>query len=551
MAKIYQTPGVYIVEKSAFPNSMVPIPTAVPAFVGYTERAERKEKSLLLQPTRISSLGEYETLFGGGPLTMLTIGKAKNPGVAHTLAITKGRFTLHSQLRMFFSNGGSDCYIVSVGGYAKANGTANAIDLNVLKSGIAPLLKETAPTLLIIPEAAHAAVGTDTKAEDVAAICTVYQAMLKHCGVDTKNRFAITDAWMDVETFEQPEYDLAADIERFRDGIGANSRQWGAAYFPWLHTTAVGASDVSLRNIANRGVITDVKLFPNGTFDENGNIVDRAKFQADFLAEDAYSLAAVLDRSLNQDVFSGTVKAARAKEIKTALLTELTSIDLVDSTAVDTLNGALLAVSPTFEAILREARKQLNLLPPSAAMAGIYSMIDAQRGVFKAPANVNIGSVLSPAVSISNEQQQDLNAPALGKAVNAIRNFPGQGVLVWGARTLDSNSLDWRYINVRRMVIYIEQSIKAALMPFVSEPNVATTWQTVKAMLSSFLTNEWKLGALAGASPDDAFRVDVGLGSTMTNIDILDGYLRVQVAVAIVRPAEFIVITFEQKMKEA
>ncbi|MEM9836873.1 MAG: phage tail sheath C-terminal domain-containing protein, partial [Bacteroidota bacterium] len=188
---------------------------------------------------------------------------------------------------------------------------------------------------------------------------------------------------------------------------------------------------------------------------------------------------------------------------------------------------------------------------PSAAMAGIYSMIDNTIGVFQSPANVSVGSVIKPALSISSDQQEDLNMPITGKAVNAIRSFPGKGVLVWGARTMDGNSLDWRYISVRRTVIFIEQSIKFAAEPYVFQPNVASTWSNMKALIVNFLTNVWQSGALAGATAEDAFSVDVGLGSTMTPIDILEGYMRISVKIAVTRPAEFIVITFEQKMQQS
>jgi phage tail sheath protein FI len=184
-------------------------------------------------------------------------------------------------------------------------------------------------------------------------------------------------------------------------------------------------------------------------------------------------------------------------------------------------------------------------------MAGIYSMVDNSVGVFQSPANVGVGSVIKPAVNISSEQQEDLNIPIGGKAVNAIRSFPGKGVLVWGARTLDGNSQDWRYISVRRTVIFIEQSIKYAAEPYVFEPNTSSTWSNMKALLVNFLTNVWQSGALAGATAEDAFSVDVGLGSTMTAVDILDGYMRISVKIAVTRPAEFIVITFEQKMQQS
>jgi hypothetical protein len=201
--------------------------------------------------------------------------------------------------------------------------------------------------------------------------------------------------------------------------------------------------------------------------------------------------------------------------------------------------------------IFAEMAIRLNLLPPSAAVAGIYAMVDSSRGVWKAPANVSLNGVISPAVNLSHEEQEELNVSVQGKSINAIRSFVGQGVLVWGARTLDGNSQDWRYINVRRTMIMLEESCRLALGAMVFEPNEVGTWAAIKGMLQNFLTGIWKRGGLAGAAPDDAFSVHVGLGETMTAQDILDGVLRVTVLVAITRPAEFIAITFMQQMQKS
>ena len=193
----------------------------------------------------------------------------------------------------------------------------------------------------------------------------------------------------------------------------------------------------------------------------------------------------------------------------------------------------------------------VNLLPPSALMAGVFTTVDNTRGVWKAPANVSLAGVVSPSVNISHDEQEDLNVTPQGKSINAIRAFTGEGVLVWGARTLDGNSLDWRYINVRRTMIMLEESIRLANKAYVFEPNVANTWVTIKSMISNFLNGIWKRGGLAGATPEDAFAVFVGLGETMTPEDILEGILRVTVLVAISRPAEFIEITFQQQMQKS
>lgn len=121
---------------------------------------------------------------------------------------------------------------------------------------------------------------------------------------------------------------------------------------------------------------------------------------------------------------------------------------------------------------------------------------------------------------------------------------------MWGARTLDGNSSEWRYVNIRRTAIMLEQSIKAALDPFVFKPNTAPTWKTVKSMIENFLNGLWKQGALAGASPEDAYGVDVGLGTTMTGADVQAGCMNVVVKVSLLRPAEFIVLSFQQQVQK-
>ena len=556
MAKIYQTPGVYIEERSAFPNSAVPVATAVPAFIGYTEKAIRDKKPLTLKPTKISSYGEYLMFFGGPSTTKLTVAASTQEGVPYNLSITESYFTLHSQMKMFFSNGGTDCYIVSVGGYIKTakdgKESPNTVEMAVLQTGIEPLLKEMEPTMLLIPELTTIPLTRDDNGDatddDVKELYTLNAEVLNHCGVVMRNRFAIMDVWMDREKYQNDSYNMERDINLFREGVNSPVLAWGATYFPWLHTTAVTASEVNVLNVFNLGAATEVVDYDPATqFNEKGEILKRDEFKTTFLKTEVTSLTTLLEKSLNQDVFDGNVKMKQAIKIK-PLLKEIAAVTEANVTE---LTQSLLAVSPMFKSLMKDLRKELNLLPPSASMAGIYSMVDDNVGVFQSPANIGVGSVIKPAVNISSDQQEDLNIPIGGKAVNAIRSFPGKGVLVWGARTLDGNSQDWRYISVRRTVIYIEQSIKYAAEPYVFEPNTSSTWSNMKALLVNFLTNVWQSGALAGATAEDAFSVDVGLGSTMTPVDILDGYMRISVKIAVTRPAEFIVITFEQKMQQS
>ena len=507
MAKVYATPGVYIEEKSAFPNSAVPIATAVPAFIGYTEKAKRDKEDLKLKPTRLSSFADFLGFFGGAPKTTFRIEniRATEPANIYALSPQNGRYFLFHSMKLFFANGGSDCYVVSVGDYD------DPITKDKLIAGLEPLLKEPEPTMVVIPDAVLL-----SKSDCFA----VQQEMLKHCGQEMRSRVSI----FDIPKGFQAQDEDGSLIEQFRNGIGANFLQWGAAYYPWVHSTIVGVDEVDFTNIEPK------KSLP--------------------------VLVEILKEQANIDAKDGLIKPAKLADVKEQIDT-LLSVTADKATTKDgaddqpSLHKALSAISPLYKTIMKDLREQLNLLPPSGGIAGIYSMVDNTIGVWQSPANVTFGSVTRPAIPLTDQEQENLNVPLSGKAVNAIRSFPGKGTLIWGARTLDGNSQDWRYVSVRRTVIFIEQSIKYAVEAYVFEPNTAATWTNLKALITNFLNNVWQQGGLAGATPEDAFSVDVGLGITMTPVDILDGIMRISVKIAVTRPAEFIVITFQQKMQQS
>lgn len=494
----YKTPGVYIVEQNAFPNSVVEVATAVPAFVGYTASASCRGASLRNKPSRISSMAQFDMCFGGPPLPEFTLDLGNNSAVAPAGAPCSasqvgGRFLLYRSMQLFFQNGGGPCYIVCVGHYQ------DAPDGGALRAGVDTLLREIEPTLLVIP---------DAMLLDLDDCHALQQHMLAHCGLQMKNRFAI----LDIHHGAAPLQD--GPVAAFRAGIGNTSLDFGAAYYPWLQTTIVTPDDLNFTHIAKsqRGALQDWLL---QSLDTQGKQQQQQQQFADLFGQMAVTPTSAIDEA-----------------------SHIASID-----------RSLRAMCPLYEQLLLAMQARLNLLPPAAAMAGLYTMVDNTRGVWKAPANVGLMSVSSPAVNITHDEQEDLNVSTTGKSVNAIRSFEGEGTLVWGARTLDGNSLDWRYINVRRTIIMLEESLRLASNAYVFEPNVANTWVTIKSMMLNFLTGIWKRGGLAGASPDDAFSVSVGLGETMTADDILEGILRVSVLVAVSRPAEFIEITFQQQMQ--
>lgn len=198
---------------------------------------------------------------------------------------------------------------------------------------------------------------------------------------------------------------------------------------------------------------------------------------------------------------------------------------------------------PWIQVYDRVTRKP-GFIPPSGAVMGVYSRTDIARGVHKAPAN-EIISCTGLSINYTTGEQDILN-PA---GVNLIRAIPGQGIRVWGARTASSNS-SFKYVNVRRLFIFIEQSIKAATNWVVFEPNNSSLWARVQMSVSSFLETLFRNGMLAGESMDQAFFVDIG-PTTMSQDDIINGRLICQVGVAPSRPAEFVIFRVSQFTTEA
>jgi len=517
-----KTPGVYIVEKSAFPNSVVEVATAVPAFIGYTERADNKGKTLLNKPWRITSMAEFYDYYGFGPSPTFKVEEAAADatdepafsfgGKDYALTQETGKYLLFYSMLLFYQNGGGPCYIVSVGNYN------DAVAPDKLQKGINLLVKEQEPTMVVMPDAVL------LKQPDC---ISVQQTALAHCGGKMKNRVTILDVWDGYRDRQDPAGDM---IESFRSALGINYLDFAAAYYPWVNTTITQDKDLSSTNVANKDQLQALLRTELGIPDTAPTVEDtdtpEEKTEKAKIIQQVEAVNNITSEWLGME----PEEAASNKRL---------------------LNKSLIAMSPLFGKVLAEIKESLNLLPPSAAMAGIYTMVDNSKGVWKAPANVSLAAVVSPTVNITHDEQEDLNVTTQGKSINAIRAFIGEGTLVWGARTLDGNSLDWRYVNVRRTMIMLEESIRLASKAYVFEKNDSSTWTTMKGMIRNFLTGIWKRGGLAGASPDDAFSVHVGLGETMTPEDILEGILRITVLVAVSRPAEFIEITFQQQMQKS
>jgi len=469
------TPGVYIEEISTIPPSIAAVETAIPAFIGYTEKAEENKNTtaLLFKPTRITSMLEYEEKFGGPKQENIAItiddqldgnNAIFSREINATISSTLTNFLYYS-VKMFFDNGGGPCYIVAVGDYDATISDGNSS--TGLKGGIAVLEKVDEPTLLVFPDA--------ISLSDQTLYGGVVVSALTLCN-KLQDRFTIAD----VKVTDNSKYDKT-EVDNFRGSLGLDYLKYGACYYPFIKTTLnCGYADSKVEIVhKENGAAATVNPIPN------------------------YS--------------------------------------------------ALKASNPSiYRAIEAKIKKLYVTIPPSGAIAGVYARVDKDRGVWKAPANVGLKSIIGATVKITNKEQDDLNVDATtGKSVNAIRTFVGKGTLIWGARTFAGNDNEWRYIPVRRLYIFIEESVKKATEFVVFEPNDANTWLRVKTMIENFLTTLWRDGALAGAKPDDAFFVKVGLGQTMTALDILEGRMNIEIGMAAVRPAEFIILKFSHKLQES
>jgi Bacteriophage tail sheath protein len=461
----YKTPGVYIEEIPKLPPSIASVETAIPAFIGYTQKARLKEDGdLKLKPQRIVSMLEYEQYFGFPQAeSSLTVAiDASNPNKVDVQAkvTAPSKFLMYYSLQMFFINGGGPCYIVSTGGYSDAG-----VELDALSKGLAEVEKVDEVTLLLFPDSINLPSATN--------YTSLHNLALTQC-FELQDRFTVMDIWEDADV-------ATVDIDVFRNNISneLNKLKYGAVYYPKIVTQ-----------------LTYYYKKDNGV-DDNDAVVK----------------------------VTGVADVTTLEELKSK-------------------NNA-------FYFSVKTAINQLGVtLPASSAVVGKYAVTDNSRGVWKAPANVSIDFATKPEKIITNKTQQDLNVDTkAGKSINVIRSFTGiSPALIWGARTLAGNDNEWRYIPVRRFFNMVEESTKNATQQFVFEPNDRNTWVRVKSMIENYLTQQWKAGALMGASTKEAFFVHVGLGETMTELDIWEGRLIVEIGMAVVRPAEFIILRFMHKM---
>ena len=588
------TPGVYITEIPAFGNSIVGVPTAVPIFIGYTQFAgdPTTGASLYNTPVAISSMTEFAQYFGGPAITYYTVSQAQNPSggssgtpataptPAFYASFTTGsgsgsgsgasggasvatlgfnvqpaiagpppapttygytpsnNFNLYWAMQLFYANGGGNCYVVSVGSYwsdelptsaptdtvgwlpGSIDAGSASLPLSGLLGGLQAASYAIGPTMIVVPEACQL---------DFNDYGSVVEAMIAQAS-SLQDRVAILDLpgalqANTLQALQTGQSNLATAI-----APQAANLSYACAYAPALNTSIVSTSSITFLGLQSIDMPAD-----NSTMN---NILTTQ-------AVAMYGPSLTNPMLVNVQAAIGSAFPMSTQTESTAQYSATPATQSMSTTALDNfLSNAL----PVYAQIKQVIVNTMNVAPPSPLLAGIWATNDASRGVWNAPANFALAAVVSPLYQMSDSEQGGFNVPLSGQAIDIIRSQPGRGNVVWGGRTLDGNSMDYRYIQVRRTLIYVEQSIKFALQSYVFAANDATTWTTVTAAISGFLTGLWQQGGLMGAKPSDAFTVSCGLGSTMTAQNILNGYMIVAVTLQMIHPAEFIELTFTQTM---
>jgi uncharacterized protein len=561
----YQSPGVYVEEIVSGPSPIAGVGTAVAAFVGWTAQGEFNK------PTLIHNWSQFITHFGGFPEPPLKDGELeqeeakpassassasasqaeakaeekseeKKPEARKELRPTQGTIPKTSVSYLahavygFFANGGSSCYIVRIGekaltreeerrspkaeatlgdyraiartGGSKANDTT--IEVTPSDAGTSP---EGSFKIVVKQGDVTEDLGTVTaKRGDKTNFVTVVNEKSKLIRLESTRSGAL-------------ESTRSGTLER-RPAAGTLALRGGADLFP-AHLTGndyvgdpvsrSGLAGLEAEDLVTMVCVPDlVAAFQNGSlnYEEFQNVQQRVIDHCENMCD----RMAILDPppGLNaQEVFDWRMKGANYNsKYATLYWPYLTVQDPVTSTKVD--------------------------VPPSGHLAGIWSRNDDTRGVHKAPANEVIRGVLEPAVKITKGEQNALNPVG----INCLRTFPGQGTLVWGARTLSGDS-SWRYLNVRRFFNYLEESILNGTQWCVFEPNDPALWARIRRTISAFLVNEWRRGALFGATPGEAFYVKCD-DETNPQEGIEAGEVVCEIGVAVVKPAEFVIFRLSQ-----
>ena len=508
----YLAPGVYVEEMSSGSKPIEGVSTSTAGFVGGTERGP-------LAPQFISSWLDYQRVYGG-----------YIPAQSYLAYAVEG----------FFINGGQRCFIARV---VSQNATRATAEIATVSDG---KLKAMALGPGGWGDRVQIAVSKSNAAEN-AQNSDDPQADWVNVSVELKSANASQPAEF-VESFENLTHTAGACNNLIRI-INSSSKLIRVA---WEDDAKVGALTIDQTvTLAGGndgdGLTADDFVGHTNQNMEDSDLLGRGAGLAALALIDEISILAAPDevtigKGLTQKVIDQCEKLKDRFAIVSATQGQ-SSVDNLHPPA-DTRYGAFYYPwLKVFDPSINDHR----LVPPSGHVAGIYAHTDIERGVHEAPANVAVRGVESLEFPVTKQMQDVLNP----RGVNCFRDFrsDGRGIRLWGARTMSSDS-EWRYVNVRRLFLFVEESIDEGTQWVVFEPNDDATWATLRRNLTNFLTNVWRSGALMGMSQDEAFFVRCDR-TTMTQDDIDNGRLIAVIGIAPVRPAEFVIFRISKKTVEA
>jgi len=516
----YLTPGVYVEEIEPGPRPIEGVPTSTAAFLGETERGP-------LRPRLVASYKDYAHLYGG--------------------VFGARQFMPHS-VNGFFENGGRRIYVCRIVGSSATTASKNFGDFTVVAIG---------PGIW----------GRNVwvRIQDGSAVDSDGNVgfRLKLAYWSATPNFQVFDPFDDEKRLPRPQY--MEDHDNLSvDPVSSN-------YFAKRLTDETTNSPLSTLATLRRTSGMDTRppnTGANGTLLDQVAIDDPNPPSADDYVGDtvggrhelqglrALELGPYRDVALVYAPHAPSNSASIEQKLIEhceRLRSRFTVIDCdmtIDTSSLSPRAGNNWDTSyagfyaPWIEIADAQTGAPI-VVPPGGHVLGVYARSDAERGVHKAPANEVMLGALDVTYEINDRVQDTLNA----QGVNVIRKFPGRNVLVWGARTLTSDSL-WKYVNIRRLFIFIEQSIDRGLQWVVFEPNDNFLWDRVKDTIRLFLRSQWRGGAFLGRTEEEAFFVTCDR-TTMTQNDILNGRLICEIGIAPVKPAEFVTFRLCQITGEA
>lgn len=510
----YLAPGVFIEEIERGPKPIEGVATSTLAILGETERGP-------IKPRLVTSYGEYLRVFGD--------------------VFGAGKYVPYA-VKGFFDNGGRRAYIARIAGDGAA---AAALDVGKFHlTSVGPGKAYTRVWVRIDPGSI-----TDKNKQSVG-----FRLRLAYWDRDPPEGVDLFDPFdeANIKTFPKP-----AMVEDFDDlSLDAASPSY------WAKRVNNGNSSLVEIGVDDDAVLADVPAGDGGLLEngEDGDPPDTPHFEGNHVEIDKRTGLAALALDPYRDVAIVAAPGREKKEILQAVITHCENsrfrFAVIDGPQNEPNPSNLDPRSDIDDTkyaafyypwlIVSDPRTGARVeVPPSGPVCGIYALTDNTRGVWKAPANETVAGALDLKYQVDTGAQEVLNP----RGVNCIRRFPGRGIRVWGARTLSSDPL-WKYVNVRRLFIFLEASIYYSTQWVVFEPNDPRLWARVQQTVRLFLRSQWREGALFGEKEEEAFSVAIGR-ETMTEDDILNGRLIIEIGIAPVRPAEFVIFRIFQKTQEA